>query len=539
MPASQAGFTTHRNAPEQSLVARLAVEQAMLERTCVLRGYIDYSCYFMSIVHAVQWEVERSVGVRPEVTAVVRTLREGLAERDMPPLKGRFETAHGLTDLVDIMQGLGQGCLLSPSRANMTLAIAQRAVSRLCGGFTFRADGRDVPQLYYADDGALLAGGGNVGEATATLQLAFECTWLVSQILGLKMSIKGKRKTAWCGTYWSGGLELDISGWEIRLPNGDLVPQLRADEMYKYLGTELASGWHDGRAHVALRKKAVRKCRQLIGMIGRVPRLRQDQMSKGMSLAIAGVIGYYARSTVLTWADCVQIEQARAAALRAAGYTTGVPRVQMYKTPAFGGMNHEHAYAYASAALCDQIDRALSGGDGEPARIAVEDALASTCARLGGGRKEHPLDWWPTHLSDELRDDLIIEAYLKASMRLERRSLRTIACDTRDGPLAAATWATDEIERRYLGPLLWEQDKWDGVSTRPCVFSRELAALGVATWADVTVSPATATAAGERSRRWITWPEFSEAYGAESKEHPKFTALIAQPAYGRRTRQRS
>ena len=194
---------------------------------------------------------------------------------------------------------------------------------------------------------------------------------MVSQLLGLTISIKGKRKTAWSATYWEDGKEVDVTGWEMKLPNGEVVPQLTGNDEYKYLGTELTTGWKEGQVHSTLRRKAVRKCRQIIGLIGHVPCLRQDQMAKGMSLGIAGILGYYGRATVIRWEDCVEIEKARAAAMRARGFTPGVPRTQMYKSHKYGGMGHEHAYTYAAAELCDQIDRALCVARGEPARLAV------------------------------------------------------------------------------------------------------------------------------------------------------------------------
>ena len=89
-------------------------------------------------------------------------------------------------------------------------------------------------------------------------------------------------------------------------------------------------------------------------------------------------------------------------------------------------MQHEHAYSWAAAALCDQIDRALCAPRGAPERVAVEDGLAETCARLGC-RGVHPLEWNPTHLldvKDGLSEDLLIEAYLRARMHLYRDVLR-------------------------------------------------------------------------------------------------------------------
>ena len=70
-----------------------------------------------------------------------------------------------------------------------------------------------------------------------------------------------------------------------------------------------------------------------------------------MALALSGIIGYYGRSTVITWEDCQSIEQVRASALNAKGYSVGIPRLQIYDVKERGGMGMEHAYTYAAAAL--------------------------------------------------------------------------------------------------------------------------------------------------------------------------------------------
>ena len=135
--------------------------------------------------------------------------------------------------------------------------------------------------LCFADDAILLA------ESVHALQLAFECTWLVSTILGLKMQVKRKKKTCWAATYWEDGVEKDINGWDMILPDGTTIPQLVGDETYKYLGTEMRAGWADGKGQKECREKVVRKCRQLIGLIGRTPIATHEQMNRVMSLAIS------------------------------------------------------------------------------------------------------------------------------------------------------------------------------------------------------------------------------------------------------------
>ena len=100
------------------------------------------------------------------------------------------------------------------------LAVMQRAVNKLCKGFEFRAAGERVPSLWYCDDGALLS------NDIATMQLALECCWLVSRICGNKLQVKKKKKSAWCATYWKDGAEVDVTGWEMKLPDGTIIPQL-------------------------------------------------------------------------------------------------------------------------------------------------------------------------------------------------------------------------------------------------------------------------------------------------------------------------
>ena len=71
-------------------------------------------------------------------------------------------------------------------------------------------------------------------------------------------------------------------------------------------------------------------------------------------------------------ADCKAIEGARAVAMQQRGFSPSVPHLQIYAKARDGGLQHEHAYRVAAAALIDQIDRALCGAEGEPHRAAVK-----------------------------------------------------------------------------------------------------------------------------------------------------------------------
>ena len=506
---SQAGFTPDRNAPEQTLVARLMAEQAASERTPLCRAYLDFGTFFQSVAYEVSAEVEKWSGVAPEVSEVVRHLREGLeaseGREELPPLTGRYETEFGLTGAVLMGRGLGQGDAAAACRSKLVLAVVSGVIEKMCRGRRLRATKRSVPTLLFADDAMLQS------DDVQTLGRAVECAWMVAKVAGLDLQVKGKRKSAWSAVYWKDGKEVDVEGWEMRMPDGvTVIPQLVGAESYKYLGTEMPTGWSSGRAQDEARAKVVRACRQMIGLIGRAPLTTEAQIEKAIALGVGGIMSYYARSTVVTWSDCVTIEKARIAVLRARGFTAGVPRSVVYDARG-AGLGHVHVYAYAAAALCDQVDRALCGHEGQPARLAVEDALASTCARLGC-RGTHPLEWNPTHLEGELRDELMIEAYLKARMRLGLRGRLTRGGGKRavywfgEASHAVAAKATEEA-----GPKLWEPTeggRW-GTSGRRCTWSRHLAEHGIATWADVTRADTGALR---------TWAEMRRAFAITAQQ---------------------
>ena len=90
----------------------------------------------------------------------------------------------------------------------------------------------------------------------------------------------------------------------MRMPDGMPIPQLKGDESYKYLGTELRTGWANGEGQTEMRERCVADCKRVIWIIGNLPHLTGEQIRRNMALALSGIIGYYGRSTVITWEDC-------------------------------------------------------------------------------------------------------------------------------------------------------------------------------------------------------------------------------------------
>eukprot|EP00966_Prymnesium_polylepis_P199182 4615195-Prymnesium_polylepis.1 len=171
--------------------------------------------------------------------------------------KGVTSTAHGKTGSWPLELGVGQGCVNATRRAELQIALIQRTVRQLCKGFDYSNGVHEagcVPQVFYADDGAFLS------DSLWGLQTALDACWWVCHIMGIRMIIKGKKKTAWQGRCWVGGQQQDVGGVEIRLPNGEEVPQLTGEEAYVHLGFEEGTVWV-GR-HKAIREKVVEHCKR-------------------------------------------------------------------------------------------------------------------------------------------------------------------------------------------------------------------------------------------------------------------------------------
>eukprot|EP00965_Chrysotila_dentata_P119664 3956513-Pleurochrysis_carterae.AAC.1 len=290
---TQAGWTEDRMATEHSLTVRIVEERCDWHRKPCIKGYVGgYGKFFHECKPRGAMGVGRSDGsIRSDY--LDNEGATGGKDKERGGLVGRYETAYGITEPVEIRKGLGQGDLLSPVRSKLILAIIQKAMQRLVPGIEFNTKAsRGAPFLIYADDGIILT------DSVHTLQLAMEVLWVMTKILGLDMQIKGKKKTAWSGVYYNeDGHESDITGWEITLPDGTKIPQLRGTETYKYLGTQLRPERAKGSSIKLMKKTIAEKSKRVIYTIGRLPGLTQKQMGSTLALGMAGVLGYYARRT--------------------------------------------------------------------------------------------------------------------------------------------------------------------------------------------------------------------------------------------------
>ena len=91
--------------------------------------------------------------------------------------------------------------------------------------------------------------------------------------------------------------------------------------------------------------------------------------------------------------------------------------------------------------------------------------VARTCWRLGC-RRESPLEWHPTHLMSSLSDELMIEAWLKAKLRMGLKGVRT--AQPLFGDLADERWRVTGGEREKRGSGHSMPRGSGVVENRPC-----------------------------------------------------------------------
>ena len=180
----------------------------------------------------------------------------------------------------------------------------------------------------------------------------------------------------------------------------------------------------------------------------------------------------------------------RAEVLQRRGISPAAPRLPIFAPCEAGGLGHEHTYQIAASAFVDQVDRMLSSSAGAPARDVAAGHIAAGCWRLGC--RTHPLEWRPTHLAEELREDDLVEAWLLYRLRTGVGSVLT-AGDMQGTALAKERW-----QSYARGPPIWE-------GPRACAFDREMANLGIAYWCDVT---------DEHTGEWLDWLAVRDRYGA-------------------------
>ena len=161
----------------------------------------------------------------------------------------------------------------------------------------------------------------------------------------------------------------------------------------------------------ATREKVVKRCTQVMKMVGQIGIMTGEQTRLALALAVEGCMGYYARATVMRLKDCERIEAVRAEVLRTRGLEAGEARISMHASAVAGGQGHRHAYQHAVAALAAQFDEVLHAPKGSPEKAAIWAHVKNEYMRMGWGGEGHMLEWHPKWAESQLDEERIVVAY--------------------------------------------------------------------------------------------------------------------------------
>ena len=196
------------------------------------------------------------------------------------------------------------------------------------------------------------------------------------------------------------------------LPDGTTVPQVK---QYKHLGSEVTDSWENAQA--AVRQKVIQRTTSIMRLIGKIGAMSGEHMRLALALAVEGVMGYYARGTVIRLEDCEKIEAVRAEVLKRRGFAAGEARIGIHARVAAGGQGYRHAYQHAVAALTAQFDENLHAQEGSPELEATRAHIRNEYVKLGWTGRGEMLEWHPEWAEEQLSEESTVQAWLLGRIR--------------------------------------------------------------------------------------------------------------------------
>src|SRR5574339_350517 len=111
--------------------------------------FIDYVKAFDYVDHNKLWKILKEMGIPKHLTCLLRNLYAGQ--------EATVRTRHGTTDWSQIGKGVRQGCILSPCLFNVYAEYIMRNTGLEEAQAGIKIAGRNINNLRYADDTALMA----------------------------------------------------------------------------------------------------------------------------------------------------------------------------------------------------------------------------------------------------------------------------------------------------------------------------------------------------------------------------------------------
>lgn len=144
----QAGFRAGRSCSEQIFILRTIIEQTVEFQQKISVNFIDFTKAFDSIHRDTLWKIARAYGIPARYVALFRNIYHESS--------CCVRTGQGVSDFFRINTGVRQGCVLSPFLFLLAMDFVMRRTLEQ-GDFGLQwQDGRQLADLDFADDIALL-----------------------------------------------------------------------------------------------------------------------------------------------------------------------------------------------------------------------------------------------------------------------------------------------------------------------------------------------------------------------------------------------
>ena len=142
----------------------------------ILQDFLDSAKYFDCVDHNKLWKILKDMRIPDHQTCLLRNLYAGQ--------EATVRTGHGPTDWFQIGKGVCQGCILSPCLFNLDAEYIMRNAGMEEAQDGIKIAGRNINNLRYADDTALMA------ESEEELKSLLVKVKEESEKVGLKLNIR-------------------------------------------------------------------------------------------------------------------------------------------------------------------------------------------------------------------------------------------------------------------------------------------------------------------------------------------------------------
>ena len=149
IPDVQAGFRKSRGTRDQIANFCWITEKARVFQKNIYFCFIDYAEALDSVDHNKLWKILKEMGIPDHLTCLLRNLYAGQ--------EATVRTGHGTPDWLQIGQGVGQGCILSPCLFNIYAEYIMRNAGLGEAQSGIQIAGTNINNLRYADDTTFMA----------------------------------------------------------------------------------------------------------------------------------------------------------------------------------------------------------------------------------------------------------------------------------------------------------------------------------------------------------------------------------------------